>query len=1545
MGIPKFYKWLSERYPHINQLTNSQIKPEFDCMYLDMNGIIHNCTHGDGPDEKSKLSEEQMFANIFKYLDKLFSIARPKKLLFMAIDGVAPRAKMNQQRQRRFRAAKDAAEQREELRRKGEVVDEGSIFDSNCITPGTEFMAKLGTQIRFFIRKKMKEDQAWQRVKVIFSGADVPGEGEHKIMLYIRNMKMQPGYEPNLRHCLYGLDADLIMLSLVSHEPHFALLREEVVFGNSRLPRKQLKKLDEFQFLHISVLREYLDLEMQSAGLPQALPFPYSLERIIDDWVLLAMLVGNDFLPHLPTLDIGEGGLDQLIQIYKDILPTLGGYITHHGNMDVSRLEAIFRRMGELEESVFKERQKAALDLERKSHRNRGAVVEIEPDELFEGEEASSDELSSEDEEKEAKSADEPKKKKKEKAGPKIIDSQLNMLKVGATHTEVDAQTGQTKTVPTTFKYRYYREKFPEFYDVGVRSDSIGSDIELTHDSEENVRLLVKNYLEGLLWTLKYYFEGCRSWKWFFQFRYAPLASDMINLKDIKIEFSLGVPFKPIEQLLGVLPPASAKFLPAAYRDLMAVDSAVADFYPRDFDIDMNGKRSPWEGIALIPFIDEKRLLKAVHSIDDKRLSDAERLRNHRYGDEYLIEYDISNKENVPSPIILFASIIESSSRETVWHLPEIAITAEEIEQKKKQDAEDAKNGTDDNATAPRFAGKFIPELTSGVIMPCPGYPYLRSLPAFAQLQNIGVNVFGMDSKKDSLVVHIGSTENHNARRKGHHNNEHYETGSEHVASSSYPHVPSTLQEAASLYLNQVVFMDWPYLKEASCTRLTDGKVLFTTTGQRALTSSEVEQYLKDVQLISSKMLNTKATSIGKIPFLLGVNVFTKMQRVADGSIKKAFSDEMTLVPAQLVSASIPNPDPRFAELPPPTLEEAFPLFSKVVYTGPSNYGSIGEIVEYGEGQRSVSLRLAVTPTETDFGHTIANGARLQFYPSHLVSKSLGIHPLVLSKICSSINMEPGRADIGLKIKYSKQGMQVPEYARRVVAWRGSGAEKTESEGWEYSEKTVALLAAYKRRFPVLFQYLNDNPDTYKYDARILARLMEEAESEQDQPEKKGDAPDNSKFKKKGRKNNEAQPASPSPASPDAEISRPLSTKKPVDVVNEITHWLTTVGITSLILVPCTSAVLADRGIKAIEQESARQEKVRRTSKPAEAFLRNVPITHLYKPDPVVPWSPTEVEEPELGDRVLSLRSDTGAPFGIRGTIVAIHGKYVEVVFDQEFMSGNNLSSKCSDLRGQTLPLNAILNLSKPKVLNLASTQTNNSSSSQPVAKPQSFPQTAAKEAAPLKPVHGQVQIAKRPAQPAQPAQPESVAAASAAAASAAAPVDSVTSMLKSMLQIGGAPAPAPAPVAPAQPALPTTAAEVAAAGGLDEEEEDESADPMDRILAKRKAKSKAPKSAAPLGNAPVLPPGAGVPPHMYPPAGPFAPVPPPMAYPPHMYPPGAYPPPPMGAPMHYPPPPMGAPMQPPYPPMGAHYPPPPMGAPSQQPPQPQPHPQPPQRR
>lgn len=134
-------------------------------------------------------------------------------------------------------------------------------------------MARLSAQLKYFIAKKVSEDSDWRGVEIILSGHEVslplspfphpqlfadeercsssfqvPGEGEHKIMEYIRLSKAQPGYDANMRHCLYGLDADLIMLGLLSHDPHFCLLREEVTFG----PRGGKGKTKSYAFFSFS---------------------------------------------------------------------------------------------------------------------------------------------------------------------------------------------------------------------------------------------------------------------------------------------------------------------------------------------------------------------------------------------------------------------------------------------------------------------------------------------------------------------------------------------------------------------------------------------------------------------------------------------------------------------------------------------------------------------------------------------------------------------------------------------------------------------------------------------------------------------------------------------------------------------------------------------------------------------------------------------------------------------------------------------------------------------------------------------------------------------------------------------------------------------------------------------------------------------------------------------------------------------------------------------------------------------------------------------
>lgn len=121
---------------------------EYDNLYLDMNGIIHKCSHPDNNDLHFQISEEKMYRDIFHYLSYLFQIINPKKVFYLAIDGVAPRAKMNQQRCRRYRF----------------FFIKLNIYkmSRSIIVPDTVF-SRLAKQKRFYRRRKTKEKNSRPR--------------------------------------------------------------------------------------------------------------------------------------------------------------------------------------------------------------------------------------------------------------------------------------------------------------------------------------------------------------------------------------------------------------------------------------------------------------------------------------------------------------------------------------------------------------------------------------------------------------------------------------------------------------------------------------------------------------------------------------------------------------------------------------------------------------------------------------------------------------------------------------------------------------------------------------------------------------------------------------------------------------------------------------------------------------------------------------------------------------------------------------------------------------------------------------------------------------------------------------------------------------------------------------------------------------------------------------------------------------------------------------------------------------------------------------
>lgn len=600
---------------------------------------------------------------------------------------------MNQQRSRRFRSAQDAQEKeadKQELIKllkqqnggKLPTENEESIakkaFDSNTITPGTPFMDTLALSLRYWCQYKLNTDPGWAKMKIIISDATVPGEGEHKIMSFVRSQRASPDHDPNTRHVIYGLDADLIMLGLATHEPHFRVLREDVFFqeGKTRMCkicgqkghdaqncRGEAKEKDgehdekdsgvtlkPFIWLHVAVLREYLAVELSVPGLP----FRFDLERAIDDWIFMCCFVGNDFLPHLPALEIREHGIDTLTTLWKDNLPTMGGYVTKDGHIDMERAQVILDGLAKQEDAIFKRRReqeerreanakrrklhdrgagggRGAAPKRINGHENPAAGLPLYPianypdpsralthdmvvnrstvqDASVANKSAASvlkAQLQAQKSLPDAASADSsspPSALGKRKASGLEDESGVSSADTPAALTPpVSAPDGPIDDVrlwEDGYADRYYEQKFH------VKKE----DIEFRHS-------VARSYVEGLAWVLLYYFQGCPSWEWYYPYHYAPFAADFQNLPEMQITFEKGRISRPFEQLMSVLPAASRHALPEVFHPLMLEeDSEIIDFYPVDFEVDLNGKKMAWQGIALLPFIDMPRLLSAVQA-------------------------------------------------------------------------------------------------------------------------------------------------------------------------------------------------------------------------------------------------------------------------------------------------------------------------------------------------------------------------------------------------------------------------------------------------------------------------------------------------------------------------------------------------------------------------------------------------------------------------------------------------------------------------------------------------------------------------------------------------------------------------------------------------------------------------------------------------------------------------------------------------------------------------------------------------------------------
>jgi 5'-3' exonuclease len=327
MGIPSYFYEIIRRYGD-RFFGISFGSSSVGRLFLDLNCCIHGCKNRVLQKWKNKISsgnrhflissklenqeENDSFENdvIKEVIDTILRFCKetqPTDLIYIAVDGVVPVAKMKQQRERRLRAV----ETREEIRRIYECNDrEPPIeWDSNAITPGTNFMKKLCYSIKQYLNYISEITKV---ENIILNDVNSPGEGEQKIFTYMRT---NPGRDESKEDIIYGLDADLIILSILQkimgeqYSP-IALLREKQAFG--KLVKNNLGE-DELIRFKVSEFADIIPDEWGGGSCDA------KKEQLLCDYVILMSLMGNDFVPHTPSLTFRTEGTERLLDAYRRV--------------------------------------------------------------------------------------------------------------------------------------------------------------------------------------------------------------------------------------------------------------------------------------------------------------------------------------------------------------------------------------------------------------------------------------------------------------------------------------------------------------------------------------------------------------------------------------------------------------------------------------------------------------------------------------------------------------------------------------------------------------------------------------------------------------------------------------------------------------------------------------------------------------------------------------------------------------------------------------------------------------------------------------------------------------------------------------------------------------------------------------------------------------------------------------------------------------------------------------------------------------------------
>ena len=689
----------------------------------------------------------------------------------------------------------------------------------------------------------------------------------------------------------------------------------------------------------------------------------------------MGFLVGNDFIPNIPNLHINSNALPMLYQAYIKTMTNLDGYINEGGFLNLSRLQVYIANLEQFDRDHF---TSTYDDLKFLESKHQGAFNQRN-DDTFGGNQELMDMV---------------------KATEFEFDIDLEE--------DVDSDDSADDDDDKNFEKEFHQHR-RDYYVNKMKYEEMTPEV-LAEQAE--------CYIRALQWTLSYYYHGVQSWSWYYPHHYAPFISDLKNFKDFDIRFEMGEPFLPFQQLMSVLPAASRAHVPRCYQPLMTnPESELINFYPTNFETDLNGKKQDWEAVVLIPFIEEKLLLKTLEK-HNTELSVEEKARNV-HGPMYIYTYSSTSQGMLQAPLS-FQSIGNLMCEEKKVFREEIQVPKDKL------------------ILGPSKGAMLNVYFT--------GFPTFKHLEYRSEFKTKHVKVFDQPSRGDNMIIMVESEDV----------------------------FEKTLEDVAKELILKTVYVGWPHLVEAKIVRVSDS---VSTIGENLVAGkTDPQRWRHDTQAIKDHHMNRMGIDVGELNRIVHFVQATGEEYKFDVEAKifrleKTYSKLEIAYPIQCIVQNITAYRKKFKpEVP---LTEAFKIKTEIFMLASSYYGAFGEVVDVNCFEKTGRVKVALTvPEEPDFSsvvtvHEITQGSYMAPYDA---AAKLSITDNVLNRITGTVLVIPGnkrevskdgqqKLNIGLQLKFPKLNEEVAGYTKK-------------ERFWLYSEKVINLVQEYYCKFPVVFEVL-----------------------------------------------------------------------------------------------------------------------------------------------------------------------------------------------------------------------------------------------------------------------------------------------------------------------------------------------------------------------------------------------------------------------------------------------------------------------------------------